>query len=188
MPKSCETDCVRSTCLRKARKDTLSGPRGFPSISSPRKLGPGSFYPAAYRWERRHQKSVACQSAAFSRASFTRFRVREVTGNLWQAAYGRSTMACYPPHVSKVASYPTDFVGNAALKEQGAADWRLGISQKLQCFWDESVLRIKEQGVPVPHSTGPNSTNKYSLTKYRYSTSTVPTSYEQYNPPPMQAV
>jgi hypothetical protein len=45
----------------------------------------------------------------FSRWTFTRFRQREVTGNLWQEAYGQSTMACYPPHVSKVVSYPNDF-------------------------------------------------------------------------------
>ena len=94
------------------------------------------------RRARRLQKSAACHSALFSRASFTRFRVREVTGNSWQAVYGRSTMACYPPHVSKVASYPTELVGNAALREQGKAEWH---DAKPQCSWDESVLRIREQ-------------------------------------------
>jgi hypothetical protein len=53
-------------------------------------------------------ENFACQFMAFSQHSFPRFRCWEVTGNLWQAVNGRTTMACYPPHVSKFVSYPRD--------------------------------------------------------------------------------
>jgi hypothetical protein len=53
--------------------------------------------------------SSAVQSGLFSQPSFTRFRGWEVSGNHWQAVNGLSTMACYPPHVSKAVRYPGEF-------------------------------------------------------------------------------
>lgn len=87
-------------------------------------------------------KSQAFDSSLVSHWNFSTF---SPMGSVWvmpqQAAHGRAIMERYPPRFSKHGSYPGEFRAMRLYKHR-----RTRIkSEKSQCSWDESVLRIQTQ-------------------------------------------